>query len=179
MPNQAIFLYCRTIFQPLICYFNKNRKYSITGSRCMEDFSGTQDSKPTPEEKPKAYALGRWGEDTAVQYLRDKGYTIVDRNYRKGHLEIDIIAREGDTLVIVEVKTRSSDTFMRPEEAVDHKKQADLLRIANQYVRSHHRTEEVRMDIISIVANPRGTNIEHIKNAFTAVDVRLHAARHN
>lgn len=113
-----------------------------------------------------AKELGKRGEEMAVQYLEDKGYTILDRNYRKGHLEIDIIATDEEDLVIVEVKTRSSDTFMRPEEAVDHKKRVSLMRLANYYVKTHRRIEDVRFDIISIVANDQETTIEHIRNAF-------------
>ena len=68
--------------------------------------------------------LGKWGEETATQLLRDKGYTIVDRDWRSGHRDIDIIARtpDGATLVFVEVKTRTKDDVTRPTDAVDMKK---------------------------------------------------------
>lgn len=127
----------------------------------------TRTKRQTPEERREALELGRWGEEAAVQYLKDNGYAILERNYRKGHLEIDIIAYCEGLIIVVEVKTRSSDTFMRPEEAVNHKKRTDLIRLTNQYVKSHHRSEEVRFDVISIVKNSQGTEVEHIKDAFS------------
>ena len=62
--------------------------------------------------------LGKMGEDLAVQYLTDKGYEILERNWRNKHKEIDIIAKDGETLVIVEVKTRQSDDHGEPDLAV-------------------------------------------------------------
>ena len=129
-------------------------------------YFGTGGNRLTPDERRRAQELGKWGEAAAVQYLIDKGYAILERNYRKGHLEIDIIAYFEGLIVVVEVKTRSSETFMRPEEAVNHKKRVDLMRIANQYVKSHRRTEEIRFDVISVVSNAQGTKIDHIKDAF-------------
>lgn len=129
-------------------------------------YYNTGGNRMTPEERHRAKELGKWGEETAVQYLKDNGYAILERNYRKGHLEIDIIAYYEGLLVVVEVKTRSSDTFMRPEEAVNHKKRVDLMRLATYYIKSHRMTEEVRFDVISIVANAQGTEIQHIKDAF-------------
>ena len=133
-------------------------------------FYNTGGNRLTPEERRQAQELGKWGEDKAVQYLKDNGYAILERNYRKGHLEIDIIAYCEGLLVVVEVKTRTSNSFSRPEEAVTHKKQVDLMRLANYYLLSHHRNERVRFDIISIVANAQEPEIEHIKDAFNAVD---------
>ena len=66
--------------------------------------------------------FGKWGEDLAVHYLSEKGYAILERDWRYGHKDIDIIAISDDTLVFVEVKTRRNDTFMRPEQSVDWKK---------------------------------------------------------
>ena len=126
--------------------------------------------RPTADEVHKAHALGKWGEDMAVQYLQGKGYTIIERNYRKGHLEIDIISRNQDGLIFVEVKTRSSDTFAQPEDSVNHKKRKDLMRIANQYVISHHITDYVQFDVITIVHNASGTKIEHFENAFSMLN---------
>ena len=75
----------------------------------------------------------------ATKYLVDQGYVILDRNYRKGHQEADIIALDNDELVIVEVKTRSGDTWFAPEEAVDHRKRRNLIRVANNYILKHQR----------------------------------------
>lgn len=122
----------------------------------------------SPVQRAEALELGKRGEELAVQYLIEQGYAILERNYRKGKLEIDIIALDGEEIVVVEVKTRSYDTILQPEEAVNHRKQLNLLRLANQYIISHRRTENVRMDIIAIVTNSRGTKINHIKDAFEA-----------
>ena len=81
-----------------------------------------RENNRTPEERREALEFGKMGEQMAARYLADKGYIILEHNYRRGHLEIDLIALDGDELVIVEVKSRAYDTIMRPEEAVDHKK---------------------------------------------------------
>ena len=105
----------------------------------------------------------------AAKLLTDKGYVILEHNYRRGHLEIDLIALDGDELVIVEVKSRAYDTILQPEEAVDHKKRLNLIRLANEYVRTHGRKENVRFDIVSIVSNANGTEIKHLKNAYNVM----------
>ena len=142
-----------------------------------------RENKLTPEQRREALELGKLGEQMATKYLEDNGYTILERNYRKGHLEIDIIALDphsefnapysdmnglGD-LVIIEVKTRSYDTVLQPEDAVDHKKRLNLIRLGNQYVRSHGRKENVRLDVIAIVKNEKGVDFRHIKNAFNVM----------
>ena len=125
--------------------------------------------KPTQEERREALAFGKMGEQMAAKYLTDKGYVILEHNYRRGHLEIDLIALDGDELVIVEVKSRAYDTILHPEEAVDHKKRLNLIRLANEYVKTHGRKENVRFDIVSIVSNANGTEIRHLKNAYNVM----------
>ena len=125
--------------------------------------------KPTLEERREALAFGKMGEQMAAKYLTDKGYVILEHNYRRGHLEIDLIALDGDELVIVEVKSRACDTILHPEEAVDHKKRLNLIRLANEYVKTHGRKENVRFDIVSIVSNANGTEIRHLKNAYNVM----------
>lgn len=125
--------------------------------------------KPTQEERREALAFGKMGEQMAAKYLTDKGYVILEHNYRRGHLEIDLIALDGDELVIVEVKSRAYDTILHPEEAVDHKKRLNLIRLANEYVKTHGRRENVRFDIVSIVSNANGTEIKHLKNAYNVM----------
>ena len=120
----------------------------------------------TLEDRQVAKEFGVLGEQMATRYLEDKGCVILDRNYRKGHQEVDIIALDHDELVIAEVKTRSSETFFAPEDAVDHQKRLNLIRVANNYVQKNHRTEPVRFDIIAIVSSNKGAEIKHIKNAF-------------
>lgn len=97
--------------------------------------------------------LGKWGEDLAAAYLQDKGYVIVERDWKSGHHDLDIVAREGSTLVIVEVKTRRNRLYGNPEEAIDYKKRRSLLSAINHYTKSHRFSSHVRFDIITIVSN--------------------------
>ena len=97
---------------------------------------------------------GRRGEDLAHRFLRDQGYTIVARNYRlaSGDAEVDLIAWERDTLVVVEVKTRASADFGPPERAVDEEKHRHLLRAARHYARRRNvPMENVRLDLVTVL----------------------------
>jgi len=132
-------------------------------------FDFPQDKKQSIDEKMDALDLGRVGEQLAANYLVDKGYIILEHNYHRGHLEIDLIALDNDELVIVEVKTRSDDEIMQPEDAVDHKKRLSLIRLANQYVMSNGRTENVRFDIVSVISNDDTTEIRHLKDAYNVM----------
>ncbi len=109
--------------------------------------------------------LGKLGEEMAVEYLRTKGYTILITNWRLGDLEVDIIARVGETIVLVEVKTRSSDWMQRPEEAVDRRRRDRLCRAANAYVKGKRWNGDVRIDIVAIVVNESRQEIRHIEDA--------------
>ncbi len=109
--------------------------------------------------------LGRLGEEMAVEYLREKGYGVLERNWKFGDLEVDIIARVGETVVLVEVKTRSSDWMQRPEEAVDRRRRDRLCRAANAYVKSKQWNGDVRIDIVAIVVNESRREIRHIEDA--------------
>lgn len=110
--------------------------------------------------------LGRRGEDAAVEYLRERGYSILTRNWRNVHKELDIVAQEGNELVIIEVKTRSSIDFGRPEEAVDTKKIRRLVKAANAYIQQYKVDHSVRFDILSLVVEGDGFTITHFPNAF-------------
>jgi putative endonuclease len=110
--------------------------------------------------------FGKLGEDLAVNYLVTKGYQILERNWRSGHKEIDIIALDGDTLVAVEVKTRKSNTYGEPDIAVGVMKQRMLIWAADAYVRYKNLDVDVRFDIVSIVITDSGEHIEHIEDAF-------------
>ena len=109
--------------------------------------------------------LGKWGEDLATEYLQKKGYEIIERDWKSGRIDLDIIAREGSTLVIVEVKTRRNRLFGDPEEAVDYRKRQSLQSAINHYVKSHFGSRKVRFDIISVVGTIGSTpEIDHIKD---------------
>ena len=116
-----------------------------------------------------AHAWGKRGEDLAHRYLQQQGFLIIGRNYRSrgGSAEIDLIAREGDTVVFVEVKTRATDRFGAPEEAVDRAKRAKILRAAWDYLfRTEWDRDRVRFDIVSVLFGEM-QRIEHIRGAFT------------
>jgi putative endonuclease len=110
--------------------------------------------------------LGKQGEEIATTYLLKQGYLILDVNWRAGRNEIDIIAKDKGFLVIIEVKSRRSDTFMEPEEAVTKEKQQSLIRAANAYIYRKNINLEARFDIISIIHNKNETRINHLKDAF-------------
>lgn len=110
--------------------------------------------------------LGTQGEELAVAHLQKQGYTILDRNWRFGKEEIDIIAQMADELVIVEVKTRNSDFFGQPHEFVSRAKQNHLIRAAHAYVEKHDLDLEVRFDIIGVIINKNGEWLEHLEDAF-------------
>jgi len=110
---------------------------------------------------------GATGEELACRYLESLGYTIHERNWRYGHLEIDIIAQWGGTLVIAEVKTRSSGSYLRARDSVTSDKERFLIRAADHYVRQRALELEVRYDLLAIdIAPDRTYSIEHIPNAF-------------
>ena len=110
--------------------------------------------------------FGKLGEELAVDYLVGKGYEILERNWRNVHKEIDIIAKDGKFLVIVEVKTRQTDEYGNPDIAVTKKKQRMLIAAANAYIFKNQLDIETRFDIISIVFKDGEPVIEHIEDAF-------------
>ena len=110
--------------------------------------------------------LGKLGEEVAAQFLVRKGYEIVERNWRNIHKEIDIIAKKGKELVIVEVKTRQSDEYGDPDLAVTRQKQSRLISAANAYIFQNRLDVSTRFDIISIVFHETGPVINHIEDAF-------------
>lgn len=113
--------------------------------------------------------LGKAGEDFAASYLEHAGYGIIERDWRQGSRDIDIVARteDGTTVVFVEVKTRSSDAIVRPEDAVDARKIRNLGRAADAYVKERAIWDELRFDLINIVGTaPENFKLEHIIDAF-------------
>lgn len=111
--------------------------------------------------------LGRWGEDKAADYLEEKGYRIVARNWRHGHRDLDIVARKGTVLAIVEVKTRRNTLFGQAETAVDRNKIRQLTIAANTFVKTYMVDADIRFDIVTVVGTDNcNCNIEHIEDAF-------------
>ncbi len=110
--------------------------------------------------------LGKKGEEEAAAFLQKKNYLILERNYRFLKAEIDIIAQKEDTLVAVEVKTRSTSEFGNPQDFVKPKKIKLMLKAFDHYINTNDLDVEARFDIIAIVKNKLGTRIEHLENAF-------------
>jgi len=113
--------------------------------------------------------LGKRGEELAAQYLREKGYRILETNWWFGRNELDLIAREGNILVVAEVKTRHTNAVAEPSMAVKREKQRAIIRSANAFVKIRKWNIAVRLDIISILINDQQEEITHIPDAFMAM----------
>jgi len=110
---------------------------------------------------------GEKGEQQALRYLLGLGYQLEARNWRYKHLEVDLIMRDGEVLVFVEVKTRASGTYGLPYEAVDWQKQRKLARAATIFIGQQKHQGEIRFDVVSILMNDQKEfNLRHIKDAF-------------
>ncbi|CAI8284576.1 MAG: Uncharacterised protein [Bacteroidetes bacterium MED-G17] len=110
--------------------------------------------------------LGASGEKIALSYLEKQGYIITHCNWRSKHLEVDIIAKQNETLIFVEVKTRTTGLFGPPENSVNFKKEEKLKEAAKSYIEQNNYQVEIRFDIVSIIKNQSQQKIEHIKDAF-------------
>jgi len=110
--------------------------------------------------------LGKQGEEMAAVYLKKAGYEILGRNLFFRKAELDIVARQGDELVFVEVKTRTKGTMMSPEQAVDARKQRFIIEGAASYIEQSDFDLDARFDIISVIINGQESEIDHIENAF-------------
>ncbi len=112
---------------------------------------------------------GDKGESLAVNYLRKKGFDILHVNWRHLHLELDIIAKKNDFLIIVEVKTGNSTNFGEPQEWVTRKKQTRIIKATNAFIEQNNIEIETRFDIIAVLFTPQGPQIQHIEDAFSAI----------
>ncbi|MBA4386378.1 MAG: YraN family protein [Verrucomicrobia bacterium] len=150
-----------------------NRVESSGGLRAAVDFlkrliagKGSEDCRT---EKAKT---GEWGESVAEAMLRKKGYRILGRRLRVGTRdEIDLLARDGEVVVFVEVKTRKSEDFGRPLSSVDRRKRHALSRAAVRYLKKHHFPKVYfRFDVVEVVGAYRdgdARSVKHVENAFT------------
>ncbi|MBF0338555.1 MAG: YraN family protein [Nitrospirae bacterium] len=120
----------------------------------------------------KKLLIGKYGEWVAMCYLKELGYTIVEKNYRNDAGEIDLIAKDGQTVVFVEVKTRMSDTFGQPVEAITFRKRKKILNTALLYMQGISPEPSVRFDVISVKLTHNQhspiyrKSLQHIKDAF-------------
>ena len=131
--------------------------------------------------KNRRQALGRWGEEQAARFLRERGYTILERNARTAYGEIDLVARqfiftnqdgasEATMIVFVEVKTRTSSAFGMPEAGIDRRKIEHMLSSAQAYLQEHPELEDDwRIDVVAVWRSRSGDEpqITHFENAVT------------
>lgn len=110
--------------------------------------------------------IGKRGEEIAVVYLKKKGYQIIYINWQEKKFEVDIIAQDKNDIVFVEVKTRSTDFFGQPEEAVTPSKQKHLIEGANYYIEKNEIDLNCRFDVVAVIINSKGETVNHIKDAF-------------
>ncbi|WP_073386691.1 YraN family protein [Jatrophihabitans endophyticus] len=116
-------------------------------------------------------AVGRFGEQVAVEHLEAAGLVVVDRNWRCRDGELDVVAHDGAELVFVEVKTRSSRAYGTPAQAVDRVKAARIRRLALAWLAERRAGGErswpvLRFDVVTVVRRPGGLDVEHLRGAF-------------
>ena len=110
--------------------------------------------------------IGTAGEKAAITYLIEKGYTIIETNWRHRKYELDIVAQSLDELIIVEVKTRSEGFLVAPSEAVTHAKIRRIIAATESFILRSNIDLSIRFDIISVIKTAQGYDVEHIPNAF-------------
>lgn len=111
--------------------------------------------------------FGKKGEELAARYLAKQNYQLIAKNWRYRYYEIDLICKDENMLVFVEVKTRTSEAIIRPQDAVTRKKQKHLIEGANAYIEMNDLDCESRFDVVSIIQKNDRYKIEHIEDAFT------------
>jgi len=112
---------------------------------------------------------GMEGEDLAARFLEEKGYSILERNYRFDRGEIDLVAKDGQDLVFVEVKARHSQNYGAPEESVTPSKEAQLKKVAEGYLYEHNiENQSCRFDVVTITYQHGAPVLRLIHNAFLA-----------
>lgn len=109
--------------------------------------------------------LGQEGEQLAANYLKNKGWDILEMNYRYSRSEIDLIASKNSLLIFVEVKARTNTNYGLPEDFVEEKKDENIMKAADHYINEINWKENIRFDIISIIKK-KTMEIEHIEDAF-------------
>ena len=113
-------------------------------------------------------ALGRRGEDVAVEYLTGNGVVVLSRNWRCREGDVDLVATDGERLIVCEVKTRSGTGYGEPAEGVTPAKAARIRRVAAEWLRAHRVGWcEIRFDVLAVLCPPGGpVTIEHLRGAF-------------
>ena len=109
---------------------------------------------------------GRRGEEIALAWLSDRGFRLLDRNWRSGHKELDLVMERADRVHVVEVKTLTPPLQIRPSEKVDAAKQARMVSAARHYIAARHVEKEVQFDVVSVVLDGARSEVEYIPEAF-------------
>jgi len=126
-------------------------------------------SKLTPTKR-----RGDLGEDAAARYLESRGYRVLDRNWRHRQWELDLVCRDGDTIVFVEVKTRGAGTMGTPADGLNRKKQLRLVKAASQYLSKNDLWDEpCRFDLAAVIATGTSMDVDHIENAFDLTGMNI------
>ncbi len=114
----------------------------------------------------KKSETGRRGEDIALEWLLGHGFRLLDRNWRSGHKELDLVMAGEGRVHVVEVKTMTPPLLIQPYEKVDAIKRARLVAAANHYIAEHRVQEEVQFDVVSVVLDGENTQVDYIPEAF-------------
>ena len=114
----------------------------------------------------KPHDLGKSGEEIAANYLEKRGYVVLAKNYRYLKAEVDLIVQRENTIIGVEVKTRSTRDFGNPQDFIKKKQIQNLVLALDHFVQEITGSIEVRLDVIAIISTELGNDIEHIKDAF-------------
>jgi putative endonuclease len=135
--------------------------------RCYNNGRSITDTEHGHEPRREKKELGKKGEEVALRFLKKKGYRIIETNYVCKLGEMDLIAEEKDTLVFIEVKTRTSMHFGPPQLAVTQFKQRQMSKVALNFLKEK-KLEDVkaRFDVVAILLGQKGEEIELIRNAF-------------
>lgn len=124
-------------------------------------------SPPKEPNVPSTHEQGRRFEALAVRHLTGEGWTVLERNVRFGHKEVDLVVRRGQTVAFVEVKGRLGRGYGHPLEAITARKRREIGTVARWWVSRHgHPDDEYRFDAVAIVAGADGLRIEHLEDAW-------------
>lgn len=114
----------------------------------------------------KKSETGKKGEETALAWLEARGFRLLDRNWRTGHKELDLVMEHAGRVHVIEVKTLTPPLLVQPFEKVDARKQSLLIAAASRYIAERHVRMEVQFDVVSVILDGDRTEVEHIPEAF-------------
>ena len=118
------------------------------------------------DDLPHHHKLGKEGEEFALDYVKKMGYKVLHKNWRFGKKELDIVTTKNSMLIVFEIKTRFSNYWEEPIDAVQLRKQKNMVEAADAYVEEYDYDMEVQFDVIGLLYNGKGFELEHIPDAF-------------